>query len=160
MVSSPEFWVAVAFVIFAGLMVWKGTKPILAALDARSNRIRQQIEEARSLRAEAERALGDAQRKTSEATREAQAILAQARAEAERLKAQAAESLEATLKRRERNLIDKIAQAEVRAVEEVRNRAVEVALAATAKLLQDQMEGAPGDKLVEEAIAEIGRRLH
>lgn len=160
MFSSPEFWVAVAFVIFAGLMVWKGTKPILAALDARSNRIHQQIEEARSLRAEAERALGDAQRKTREATREAEAILAQAAAEAERLKAQAAESLEATLRRRERNAIDKIAQAETRAVEEVRNRAVEVAVAATARLLQEQMEGAQGDKLVEDAITEIGRRLH
>lgn len=160
MFSSPEFWVAVAFVIFAGLMVWKGTKPILAALDARSNRIHQQIEEARSLRAEAERALGEAQRKTREATREAEAILAQAAAEAERLKAQAAESLEATLKRRERNAIDKIAQAETRAVEEVRNRAVEVAVAATARLLQEQMEGAQGDKLVEDAITEIGRRLH
>lgn len=160
MFSSPEFWVAVAFVIFAGLIVWKGTKPILAALDARSNRIHQQIEEARSLRAEAERALGEAQRKTREATREAEAILAQAAAEAERLKAQAAESLEATLKRRERNAIDKIAQAETRAVEEVRNRAVEVAVAATARLLQEQMEGAQGDKLVEDAITEIGRRLH
>ncbi len=160
MFSSPEFWVAVAFVIFAGLMVWKGTKPILAALDARSNRIHQQIEEARSLRAEAERALGEAQRKTREATREAEAILAQAAAEAERLKAQAAESLEATLRRRERNAIDKIAQAETRAVEEVRNRAVEVAVAATARLLQEQMEGAQGDKLVEDAITEIGRRLH
>lgn len=160
MFSSPEFWVAVAFVIFAGLMVWKGTKPILAALDARSGRIHQQIEEARSLRAEAERALGEAQRKTREATREAEAILAQAAAEAERLKAQAAESLEATLKRRERNAIDKIAQAETRAVEEVRNRAVEVAVAATARLLQEQMEGAQGDKLVENAITEIGRRLH
>ena len=80
MLSSPEFWVAVAFVIFVALVVWKGSKPILAALDARSNRIRAQIEEARSLRAEAERALGEANRKLREATREAEGILAHARA--------------------------------------------------------------------------------
>ena len=160
MLSSPEFWVAVAFVIFAGLILWKGAKPILAMLDARSNRIRQQIEEARALRAEAERALGEAQSKALDAAREAQAILAHARTEAERLKAQAAESLEATLKRRERNAIDKIAQAQSHAVAEVRDRAVEVAVAATAKLLREQMESARGDKLVEDAIAEIGRRLH
>jgi F-type H+-transporting ATPase subunit b len=159
MLSSPEFWVAVAFVIFVGLIVWKGTRPILSALDTRSNRIRQQVEEARSLRAEAERALGEANRKTREATREAEAILAQARSEAERLKAQAAQSLEATLKRREQNALDKIAQAEANAVEEVRGRAVEVAVAATGKLLQEQMDGARVDRMVEEAIAEVGRRL-
>jgi F-type H+-transporting ATPase subunit b len=160
MFSSPEFWVAVAFLIFVGLVVWKGLKPILAALDARSARIRQQIEEARSLRAEAERALGEANRKVREATRETEGILAQARAEAERLKRQSAESLEASLKRREQNAMDKIAQAEARAVDEVRARAVEVAVAATARLLSEQMDGTRGDKLVEDAIAEVGRKLH
>jgi F-type H+-transporting ATPase subunit b len=160
MFSSPEFWVAVAFIIFVGLIVWKGLTPILAALDSRSNRIRQQIEEARSLRAEAERALGEANRKVREATRETEGILAQARAEAERLKRQSAEVLEATLKRREQNALDKIAQAETRAVDEVRARAVEVAVAATARLLSEQMDGTRGDKLVEDAIAEVGRKLH
>jgi F-type H+-transporting ATPase subunit b len=160
MFSSPEFWVAVAFIIFVGLIVWKGLTPILAALDSRSNRIRQQIEEARSLRAEAERALGEANRKVREATRETEGILAQARAEAERLKRQSAENLEATLKRREQNALDKIAQAETRAVDEVRARAVEVAVAATARLLSEQMDGTRGDKLVEDAITEVGRKLH
>ena len=160
MFSSPEFWVAVAFIIFVGLIVWKGLTPILAALDSRSNRIRQQIEEARSLRAEAERALGEANRKVREATRETEGILAQARAEAERLKRQSAENLEATLKRREQNALDKIGQAETRAVDEVRARAVEVAVAATARLLSEQMDGTRGDKLVEDAIAEVGRKLH
>ena len=156
MFSSPEFWVAVAFFIFVGLIVWKGLKPILAALDARSARIRQQIEEARSLRAEAERALGEANRKVREATRETEGI----RAEAERQKRQSAENLEATLKRREQNALDKIGQAEARAVDEVRARAVEVAVAATARLLSEQMDGTRGDKLVEDAIAEVGRKLH
>ena len=160
MFSSPEFWVAVAFLIFIGLVVWKGLKPILASLDARSARIRAQIEEARSLRAEAERALGEANRKVREATRETEGILTQAKAEAERLKRQSAETLEATLKRREQNALDKIAQAETNAVDEVRARAVEVAVAATARLLSEQMDGTRGDKLVEDAIAEVGRKLH
>jgi len=160
MLSDPEFWVAVAFFIFVGIILWKGAKPLLAALDVRANRIRQQIEETRSLRAEAERALGEANRKVREAKTEAEAILAHAKAEAERLKTVAVESLETSLKRREQNAIDKIAQAESRAVAEVRDRAIEVAIAATSKVLQEQMDGAEGGKLVDEAIAEIGRRLH
>ena len=45
-------------------------------------------------------------------------------------------------------------------MDEVRARAVEVAIAATARLLQEQMDGTRGDKLVEESIAEVGRKLH
>ena len=160
MLSSPEFWVAVAFVIFAGLMLWKGTRPILKALDARTERIRAQIMEARALRAEAERALGEAQRKTREAAREAEAILTRATEEAERLKVQAIESLEASLKRRERNALDKVAQAEAQAVADIRNQAVEVAVAATARILKEQVDGARGEALMDDSIAEIGRRLH
>ena len=104
--------------------------------------------------------VSEANRKLREATREAEGILAHARADAERLRAQSAESLEASLKRREQNALDKIAQAETRAVDEVRGRAVEVAIAATARLLSEQMDGAQGDKLVDEAIAEVGRKLH
>jgi F-type H+-transporting ATPase subunit b len=160
MLADAEFWVAVAFVLFAALILWKGARPILAALDSRADRIRRQIEEAQALRAEAEQALAEAERKAREATGEAEAIVAHGREEAQRLKVQTAESLEASLKRREQNALDKIAQAEARAVQEVRDRAVEVAVAATAAILREQMVGPRGDRLVEDAIAEIGRRLH
>ena len=46
MLNDPTFWVAVAFVVFAGLMVWKAAKPILAGIDARGERIKAELDEA------------------------------------------------------------------------------------------------------------------
>ena len=46
MFEDPEFWVALAFVIFVGVLAKFGVpKMALSALDARSDRIKQALEE-------------------------------------------------------------------------------------------------------------------
>ena len=83
-----------------------------------------------------------------------------ARAEAERSSTNAAESLEASLRRREQLAMDKIAQAEADALQAVRNTAVDVAVAATRKLLTDRLDDAAATGLIDQAIAELPQRLH
>src|SRR5882757_7721286 len=59
MFEDPEFWVALAFVIFVGVLVKFGVpKMALSALDARGDRIKQALDEAHRLRSEAQ-ALAD-----------------------------------------------------------------------------------------------------
>ena len=53
LLHSPEFWVAVAFVIFVGLAFKKVRDGLNSALDGRSARIKAQLDEAQSLREEA-----------------------------------------------------------------------------------------------------------
>src|SRR3546814_3300105 len=55
-------------------------------------------------------------------------------------RSQAAEDLKETLARREKAAIEKIAQSETQALQEVRAQAVDIAIAATAKLLSDRSE--------------------
>ena len=54
MFFEPEFWVAVAFVIFLAI-VWKvgGFKAMTGGLDSRAERIRAELAEAQRLRQEA-----------------------------------------------------------------------------------------------------------
>ena len=130
------------------------------ALDARSEAIRKEIEEAENLREAAQHLLADYKRKQRDALGEAEEILAHAKVEAKRLAAQAEQDLEAGLRRRERAALDKIAQAEAKALQEVRNQAVDVALAATAKLLESNMDKARVNALVEESIKDISGKLH
>jgi F-type H+-transporting ATPase subunit b len=56
--------------------------------------------------------------------------------------------------------LDKIAQAEAQAVADVRNQAVDVAIAAAAKLLADNIDTAKADALVDDSIRELERKLH
>ena len=139
---TAEFWVAVAFVIFIGVLIYFGAhRMILDALDQRSARIKAELDEARRLKDEAQALLAEYQRKQGEAEREAADILAGARAEAERLATEAKAKSEEFLARRTKLAETKIAQAEAQALADVRNAAAEAAVAAAEKVLTADRQG-------------------
>ncbi|MBC6440947.1 MAG: F0F1 ATP synthase subunit B [Rhodospirillales bacterium] len=158
--ADPTFWVAIGF--FAAIaIVWKPlSRMILGGLDRRSEKIASALDEARRLREEAQELLASYERKQREATREAEGIVNQAREEADRLTRRAAEDLENQVARRRQQAMDRIGQAEADAVREVRTSAVDLALKATRKLLDDRIGEAEQARLVDDAIAEVARRLH
>ena len=158
--SDPEIWVAAAFLIFVGLAAKPIGRAIAKGLDGRAAKIKAQLDEARALRDEAERLLAEHQRKQIAAVKEAEGILARAREEAERIRRETAANLDAALARREKMAMDKIAQAEVQAVADVRSQAVDIAMAAAAKLLKEGIDSGKGDELIDSAIKELDRKLH
>jgi F-type H+-transporting ATPase subunit b len=160
LLAQPEFWLAIAFTIFVVLMAKPLGGKIAAALDSRSKLIAREIEEAAKLRDEAQALLASYQRKSRDALREAEQILTNAEIEARRIQDDARANLEASLKRREQLALDKIAQAEARAVEDVRNAAVDVALAATRELIEKNLDADKSAALVEDAIKDLPKRLH
>lgn len=160
MLQNPTFWVLVAFVLFVAA-VWRiASNTIGKALDDRAERIRQEIEQAQKLREDAQAALAQYQRKQRDALKEAENIIAAAREEADRIRRHAAADLEAALKRREAQAVEKIAQAEAQAVQQVRDLAVDVAVAATERLLVQNMDASRDEILVGKAIAELPGKLH
>lgn len=160
MFHEPEFWVAIGFIILVGILARPGVKAFASMLDARTQRIRHMLEEAARLRDEAQRLLAEYQRKQSATTGEVDAMVSQARAEADRLASEGAERLAALLKRREQLALDRIAQAETDAMQQVRNVSVDIAIAAARQLIAERMDEAGRARLVERAIAELPARLH
>ena len=160
LLHGPEFWVAVAFVIFVLLAGKKIYGAIGKMLDDRAARIRAELAEAERLRTEAEKLLTEYQRKQREALKDAEAILATARDEAARLRKEAAANLEAQLKRRERAAIEQIAQAEAHAVAEVRNQAIELAIGAAKVALAESLDPARAAALIDRSLADLEKRLH
>ena len=158
--SDPETWVAITWLIVVGLLSRPVYRGITAALDLRREKIRARIDEAERLCAEAQDMLASYQKKQREALNEAKAIVAHAKAEAERLAAQSAKDLDELLKRREQQAVDRIAQAEAEALREVRNTAVDIAVAATRKLIADNLPADKAAALVDAAIKDLPTRLH
>ena len=158
--QTPEFWVAVGFIILMLVISKRGWGAIKDGLDARAERIRSSLDDATRLREEAQHLLAEYQRKQRDAAKEIDDLLAAARAEAERAGVNAKEALETLVKRREQLAIDKIAQAEADALQAVRNTAVDVAIAATSKLLSDNLDITAASGLVDNAIAELPQKLH
>ena len=160
MFQDPKFWVSVAFFITLAAIYRPVSRAIFKALDDRADRIGQQLDEAQRLREEAQKTLAEYKRMQRDAVKESEQILANARNEAEHLRAQAERKLEEQLARREKLAMEKIAQAEASALKEVRDQAVDLAIAATAQLLKDKVDAAKADELIDRSIDELGENLH
>ncbi|MBT3792751.1 MAG: F0F1 ATP synthase subunit B [Rhodospirillales bacterium] len=153
--EHPEIWLLVSFVIFIALISKPAWKQISAGLDARSDAIKAELDEARLLREEAQTALANFQRKSRDAAKEAKRILAHAEDEAKRITTEAEVALAETLKRHEALAQDRIEQSQARAIEEVRAEAIEVALAATARILRENLDEQKSDALIDAAVQEL-----
>jgi F-type H+-transporting ATPase subunit b len=160
LLANAHFWVNVGLVLFillAGRKLWKA---LTSGLDQRSLRIKGQLDEAQKLRDEAQALLNEYQRRQKEAAQEAQGIIDAAKESAEHHTKDAMAALEQSMARREKLALEKIAQAEAHAAAEVRREAVEVATAATRKLLAQALTDDRATALVDQSIKELDRKLH
>jgi len=157
--QQPEVWLLVAFAIFVGLMARPVWTKITGGLDDRAARIRAELDEARKLREEAQAALAKYQRKQRDATKEAEEILQHAEQKAKQLTTEAEATLEATLARREALARERIAQSQTRAIEQVKDEVVEVALAVTKALIEENMDTAKGENLLDAAVKDLPGKL-
>lgn len=159
MLYDPTFWVLVSFLIFIALAMKPIKKTVFSALDQRAARIKAQLEEAQQLREQAQRLLAEYQQKQRQAMLDIQQILAQAREEAVRHRTQGEKALEASLQRRERQAIDRIAQAEAQALIEVRQAAADTAIAATRHLLRSALDSSKRGAMIDAAIKELPQKI-
>jgi F-type H+-transporting ATPase subunit b len=152
-VFEPEFWVAVSFFLFLGLVIYLGVhKKVAAALDARAAAIAKELEDAKRLRDEAEKVLADYRRKEGDAANEAQGIIELAAKEAEILAAETRRSMKEQFDRRMKLAEDKIARAEADALREVREAAADAAIAAAQSVIAAKLTPETADKLVKQGI--------
>jgi len=159
--TEPEFWVAVSFFLFVGLVLYLGVhKKIAVALDARAALIAKELDEARRLRDEAEKVLADYKRKQGEAVTETKNIVDLAVREAEALAAETRKSVKEHFDRRMKLAEDKIARAEEDAVREVRSVAVDAAVAAAQSLIAKNLTADRAGKLVSESIDTLKTKLN
>ena len=161
MFQTPEFWVAVSFFGFVGLLLkYKVPSQIGKVLDQRADEIRKELDDARRLRMEAQALLEEYRRKHGEAQQEADAIIAEARKEAETIASETRKGLSESLERRTRLAEEKIARAEAQAVADVRAAAVDAAVAASEMLIGGRLTPQAGGSLVDKSISELGSKLN
>jgi F-type H+-transporting ATPase subunit b len=160
LLQDPTFAVFVAFVIFVGLLFKPIKKALGSSLDNKIAQIRNEVDEAQRLREEAQATLAAYQRRQRDAVQEVEAMADRAKSDVEAHAAEAAKALEAALKRQEQQAQEKIAQAEATALREIRDQAVDVAIAATTQLLTNKLSGDAGDALIEQSIRNLPGRLH
>ncbi|KLI63651.1 ATP synthase subunit B [Aurantiacibacter marinus] len=154
---EPYQWVSIAMLVlliiaFAGAKVHK---TIAGGLDNKIKAIRDNLDEAKALRAEAETLRAEYAAKIAGAEKDAEAMLENAQREADGIVAKAKDDTTAMIARRERMAQDKISAAERQAVDELRARAADASTAAAAKLIAVNHDAAADRALADEVIGQI-----
>ncbi len=158
---EPANWVAIATVLFAGLVIYlKVPGMVNAALDKRASDISTELDAARRLRDEAQSLLAGYQRRTANAEKEVAEIIEQARLDAAQASREMQASMAAQAERRGKMVEEKIAQAEALAVQEVRTAAVDAAISAARTLIAARLGPEKARDLVNQSVSDLRGKLH
>ncbi len=151
-------WVFVIFGILLAILAKFAWKPLLAAVEARENRIAESLRRAEEVQKASEEIAARQQAAMAEAQAQAKAVLDEARADAERFRREEAEKTrvegEAFLDRARRE----IALEENRARDALRREVVDLTIEAAGRVLSRSLTGDDDRRLAKEAVAEISAR--
>jgi F-type H+-transporting ATPase subunit b len=155
--QSPEFWVYAGLTIFILLAIFvaKAPKVITEILDQRIAETKRTLDEARTIRTEAEALLATAKAQTAASAGDASAIIAHAEVEAKNLLIEAEAHAVDLTTRRAKMAEDKIAAAERSAIADVRAKAAAVAASVAASVIAQTHDAAADRSLVDTAISRL-----
>lgn len=154
--APPVAIVSSAMLVLILIMLWKKVPSLITkGLDSSIAEIKAQLEEARSLRAEAESLRKEYADKIANAEKDAATLLEHARHEAEAIVAKAEADTAEVIGRREKMAQDKIAATELAAVTELRNQAATAAASAAKGLIAANYTASADKVQVDHAIAGI-----
>ncbi|MEL6877107.1 MAG: hypothetical protein AAGL68_03295 [Pseudomonadota bacterium] len=149
-------WVSLAMFVLLAIFVWKKVPGLITGgLDSKIAEIKQQLDEAKTLRAEAEALRDEYAARIAGAEKDAEAMMEGAQREADAILTKAEADGKDMVARRQRMAEDKIAAAERDAVEEVRASAVDAATSASRKLIADKLDADADRALADEVISSI-----
>lgn len=159
--ANTNFIVLLGFLLFIAVLFKFNVPGMLGGLlDKRAEGIRDELDEAKALREEAQALLASYERKQKEVQEQADRIVAAAKKDAAVAADEAKEDLKASIARRLAAATDQIASAEAGAIKEVRDTAVTVAISAANDVIAKQMTAKDGAALIDDAIGEVAAKLH
>jgi len=148
-------WTILTFLgllILLRILAWK---PLLAMLQERQNTIAKSLDDAKQARQELERIHAEQQRILAEARSQAESIVAQTRDDANRLRDELKQKAQSEAAGIVKNAEKQIALEASRAVQQIRNEAVDMSVAIAAKLLQRNVSRADNERLIDETFRQL-----
>ncbi len=159
--SNTDLIVLISFIIFIGVLIrFKVPGMLTGLLDKRADGIQSDLNEAKALREEAQTLLASYERKQREVQEQADRIVENAKEEATRAAEVAKEDIKTSVARRLVAAEEQIESAKASAIRDVRNQAVSVAIAAAQDVVAKQTTAADANKQIDDAIGEVGAKLH
>jgi F-type H+-transporting ATPase subunit b len=150
-------WTVLTFLLLLVVLKKVAWGPVLDALDARENEIKDALNAAEKAREEAKRVSSDYEDSIQKAQAQAQQIIADAKTAGEKVKL----DLEAIASEKADEIIKKakaqIDAERIKVISEIKTVAVEISLSAAAKVIEKNLDSDDNRKLINEALESIGQ---
>jgi F-type H+-transporting ATPase subunit b len=155
----PEFpeliWGLVAFALLMAFMFWKVFPTLNKTLDERGARIQGQIEEAESVRAEAQQLRDSYEAQLADSRAEANRIVEEARATAERIREEAAARAETEAQHIRARALEEVSAERGRLVQELRGQVAALSVELAGRIVQRELDEDQHRALVDQYINEL-----
>lgn len=150
---------AVNLVLFVGILVWAGRRPIADALANRTRAVRQALDEAARLQDESQARFSDVESKLVALDRRIEDLKAEAAAEAEREEARLRERAEADARRIRESAERTIREEADAARAQIRGEAARMAVKLAEDILRRDVNPADQERLAREFLAAVNKEV-
>jgi len=148
-------WVAIAFVIFIGLVWRKASKAITGILDSRSLLIENELKEAKSLKEEALEELRKSLQYQKNISNEAEQIIKDAQDAAKKIREDANVSCSEIIKRREEQAKQKIMALETEAVNNIKKITGSIIIESSKVFIESNLDKKENNNIISKSSNQI-----
>ena len=148
-------WVAIAFVIFIGLVWRKASKAITGILDSRSLLIENELKEAKSLKEEALEELRKSLQSQKNISNEAEKIIKDAQDAAKKIREDANVSCSEIIKRREEQAKQKIMALETEAVNNIKKITGSIIIESSKVFIETNLDKKENNNIISKSSNQI-----
>ena len=141
MTIDATFWVAIAFFIFLGILIYlKIPQKINTSLVEKINEIKKELEEAEKLKNEAKSLLSNYEKKIDKSKKESKEIIDRAKNESEKNLIEKTKKFHQMTDERKKNTEQKIHLMKENALNDIKNASVIISVKVVEKLIRDSID--------------------
>ena len=138
---SQTAWVLIAFILFFVLVGKKLWSALTTNLDQRKKMIENELNEAKKLREEAQAELNASLKKQKEINKQVLDIINDAKSTAKQIEADALKKSDIIIKRKEEQAKQKINNAQIEAINSIKNISAELSVRSAKVYIQNELDG-------------------
>lgn len=151
-------WTIATFLILLWLLAKFAWRPLLEALERRQDQIRKSLDDAQKAKQELEKLHVESQRILAAARTDAEQILSSTRSDANRFREELKQKAQVEAAGIVKNAEKQIELETARALQQIRNEAVDISVAIASKLLARNVSKEDNERLIEETFKQIEER--
>ena len=156
---SQTAWVLIAFILFFILVGKKLWSALTNSLDERKKMIERELNEAKKLREEAQAELNASLKKQKEINKQILGIIDNAKNTAKQIEADALKKSEIIIKRKEEQAKQKINNAQIDAINSIKNISAELSVKSAKLYIQNQLDSNIQKTLYSESKEKLKEKL-